>query len=190
MTSGPPDEIRRAIAGEAAARSALVRRFEPLVRAAVHRQLGQDLRHVVDTDDLVQSTLAIAVADIGELSFRGEAAFRAWLLEVTRNRVQMAGRHHRAQRRDVRRQRHLPTALPFPAGQTGPLERAERHEDAERIRDAVERLQPADREIVRLRSFEGRGFEDIARLLGLAGESSARQRFQRALARLALEMDA
>jgi RNA polymerase sigma-70 factor (ECF subfamily) len=181
--------IERAIGGDEEAREELLRHFEPSVRAAVRRHIGEELRQVVDTDDVVQSTFVAAIADIGELSFRGEAAFRGWLLTIARHRVQMAGRHHRAQRRDVRRRQRLATALPVEAAATGPLEKAERHDEADRVRRAVERLAANDREIIELRSFQGRPFDEIASELGLAGESSARRRFQRALERLAIEMD-
>lgn len=181
--------IERAVIGDARAQEALVAHLEPSVRAAVRRLLGADLRRVLDSDDIVQSTFAAALGDIGDLSFRGEAALRAWILTIARHQVQMAGRHHRAQRRDVRRGCHLPTALPVAASATGPLDRAMRDDDADAVHQAVDRLDAPDREIVELRSFQALPFDEIAERLGLAGESSARQRFRRALARLAAEMD-
>ena len=183
------DVIERAVGGDERAQEALVAHLEPAVRASVRYLLGADLRRLLDTDDVVQSTFAVALADIGQLSFRGEAALRAWILTIARHQVQMAGRFHHAQRRDVRRGQHLPTALQIAATATGPLEHATRHDDADAVHQAVERLDASDREIIELRSFQAVPFADIAERLGLAGESSARQRFQRALARLAAEMD-
>jgi DNA-directed RNA polymerase specialized sigma24 family protein len=94
---GVPDDdprhlVERSAAGDRDAMDALVLRYGPGVRAALHASLAPDVRARVDTDDLFQSTMTAALADLRSFRWEGEPAFRAWLLTVARNEALMAGR--------------------------------------------------------------------------------------------------
>jgi RNA polymerase sigma factor (sigma-70 family) len=56
------------------------------------------------------------------------------------------------------------------------------------IRLAMELLEPSDRQILELRDWEERSFVEIAEELGI-GESAARMRYQRALPKLAKNVE-
>jgi RNA polymerase sigma factor (sigma-70 family) len=190
VSEGFSEVLRRAAKGDATAADEFVRRFEEPVRTAIHVRLGPELRARIDTDDLFQSTMSVALSGLDKLDYRGERALLGWLLTIAERKVRMAARHHRADKRDVRRGVRIRTTYPIPGSLTGPLERTARGEEAERIRAAVGQLKKADREAIELRTFEGLSFPEMARRLRLSGEHAARQRFERALARLAKVLDA
>ena len=50
-----------------------------------HGKLGNDLRNVQETQDLVQSAMADAMADVGKL--RNDAAFFAWVCTIIRHKL-------------------------------------------------------------------------------------------------------
>lgn len=184
-----PELLQRAVGGDSAAADEFVRRYGAPVRAVIHLRVGPELRQRVDTDDLFQSTMNVALNSLQGLSYRGENALVGWLRAIAERRVKMAVRHHRAERRDVRRGVRLETGKSLPGAVTGPPDRAARQEEAERIREAVRGLKPMDREAIELRSFEGLTFREMADRLGLSGVHAARQRFERALKRLGRELD-
>jgi RNA polymerase sigma-70 factor (ECF subfamily) len=184
----PDDEveglIRRAAGGDRAAADALVTRYEPSIRAELHRRLGPALRVREDTDDLLQATLVAAMRDLGALEWRGEAAFRAWLATVAERQVRMAGRFHRRERRDARREEASPATGGPPDARTSPSAGAARGEASSSLRAAVARLPEEERRAVELHTFQGLGFPDVAERMGLADRDAARYVFRKALKRL------
>lgn len=173
--------LRRVAAGDRAATNELAARYEAPVRNAIHRRLGASLRVRVDTDDLFQSTIFAAVQELPHFEFVNEKAFLGWLTTIAEWRVRKAARHHRAGKRDVRQERPLGEVHDVAGAGTTPTQGAVRREIADSVRRAVTHLEPPDRRIVELHSFEGLGFREVAERLGLADKDAARYRFQRAL---------
>ena len=52
------------------------------------------------------------------------------------------------------------------------------------MRTALDRLEPEERDLIRLRQSEGLAFEEIAARLAIASPDAARMRFNRAVKRL------
>jgi len=176
--------VRRAQAGDRDAAGELLSRYGGRVRAAIRCRLGPDLRQRVDTDDILQSALAVSLEDLQGLRYEGEKALVHWLTAVAERRLISAARRHRADRRDVGRESPLrPAELP-PGELTSPTQGAVRGEVRESVREAVSRLPPQERRVVELRSYEGLTFEEIATQLGLADRHSARERFRSALRKM------
>lgn len=182
--------IRQASSGDREAADVLARRYEGPLREWIHRRLGPELRAQADTEDLLQSTIVAALDDLPGLSFRGEDAFVAWLAAVAERRILMKARHHRARKRDVRRQRPMEAAAGVPGDFTSPTQGAVRRELAEGIERALKELPPRERRVVELHSFQGRGFDEVAQELGLSGKSAAYRIFERALKNLGRLLDA
>ena len=74
--------IVRAKEGDRDAWKAICERYYPLWMRKFHGKLGNDLRNVQETQDLVQSAMAEAMADVGKL--RNDAAFFAWVCTIIR----------------------------------------------------------------------------------------------------------
>ncbi|MHC4854118.1 MAG: sigma-70 family RNA polymerase sigma factor, partial [Planctomycetota bacterium] len=67
---------------------------------------------------------------------------------------------------------------------TRPSQNFQRKEGAAWVRIGLDLLEPAQREIIVLRQWEGLSFQEIGERLGIT-ENTARMRFQRAVQRLA-----
>jgi len=77
--------IVRAKEGDREAWKAICERYYPLWMRKFHGKLGNDLRNVQETQDLVQSAMAEAMADVGKL--RNDAAFFAWVCTIIRHKL-------------------------------------------------------------------------------------------------------
>lgn len=104
---------------------------------------------------------------------RGEP--RAWLFGIARNAAL-----DKLRRRG--RQAEL-TAEPADLWSLGSVEGAERSERRLAVAAALERLQPAERELIALKFFAGLGNAEIAQVLGIS-ESNAGTKLHRAMTKL------
>jgi RNA polymerase sigma factor (sigma-70 family) len=188
-----PDSITRQLlavhGGDSAALQRLLADHLPWIEAHVRKKLSAVARLDGDTQDFVQETLLEVLRDGPKFVVDSPAAFRALLARMVENNLLDRLRYmHRAQR-DRRRQAPLPSdsvlVLDGPARCiTAPPDRAEANERAAWMRLALELLDPDDREILRLRDWDGLTFVEAGERLGLSEEAS-RKRYTRALPRLA-----
>jgi DNA-directed RNA polymerase specialized sigma24 family protein len=101
-----PDLIRRVRAGEQAAATELVRRFEPEIHKAIRVLLVNfQLNRILDIGDISQAVLAtfFARAAAGEFLVNDPEQLLKLLLTMARNKVRDEARKYQAQRRDRRR---------------------------------------------------------------------------------------
>jgi RNA polymerase sigma factor (sigma-70 family) len=175
--------IARVRAGDREALELLfVRHLPPLQRWARGR-LPKWARQLADTDDLVQDALAQTFKRIEEFEPRHVGALQAYLRQAVLNRI----------RDEVRRKGRQPIAaadleaLELEGGGS-PLEEAIGREGVERYERALERLKPAEREIIIAKVEMGYSYEELAEVLGKPTADAARKAAQRALVRLAEEM--
>jgi RNA polymerase sigma-70 factor (ECF subfamily) len=154
--------VRQARDGDVAALSALVERHQ----GAVYRMA---LSMVSDPDaaqDIAQDAFVKAIR--GLRSFRGEAAFRTWLLTITANTARGSIR-----KRGRRRETALESAPEPAAGEPGADESVVVTEEAERARRMMSRLPEKQRLSVQLRIDEGMSFREIGEAIG-SSEGAAR----------------
>lgn len=154
------------------------------MRARIRRRLGRDLRGRVDTDDLFQSTITDSLASLPAMRFESAEAFLAWLGRATERQVMDAARRHRAERRDVGREEHLPDQAVVPGALTSPTQGAVRGETRAGLARVIERLPDDERRAVHLRSYEDLTFQEMAERMGLPDRHAARSLYQRALKRM------
>jgi RNA polymerase sigma factor (sigma-70 family) len=195
--SGPPaDEtaglLRRLHAGDERALQSLVAGNVDWVRAHVHRRLGRQLHRLEETDDVVQAAMVEVLRFGPRFVVGSEHGFRALMTRIVTN--VLSDRHHwfHAGKRAVGRERQLgdPVVELDPAASvTRPSEAAVRNEEAAWIALALELLEPDDRQVIRLREWDGLSFAAIAERMGTS-EDGARMRFNRALPRLAQGLEA
>lgn len=154
--------VRRARDGEESALSALVKRHTDAVyRVALSIAGDPDVAQDVSQD-------AFLKAFRGLDGFRGDAAFRTWLLTIAANAARGALR-----RQGRRRETDLETAPPVASEGRGPDEDAVLASEAARAREALERLPEKQRLSVQLRVDEGLSFREIAEVIG-STEGAAR----------------
>lgn len=176
--------------GDQEALSAILERHQEWLHRHVRRRLGTHLRGEMESMDMVQE-VAVDVMQYGpKFVCSSEDDFRALLGRIVENNLRDRGRRMHAARRDARRKQELMSGmsvdLDAPAVST-PSMKASRRENEEWMRLALEFLEPTDREVVLLRQFDNRTWEEIGELLEI-GKSAARMRFERALPRLALKI--
>src|SRR5262245_5762259 len=179
--------LERLRAGDTEALGPLFARFRERLRRKIAWHLARDPRLAgrFDASDVVQEALGDAQRQLtAYLADPGPLAFAAWLERLTWQRWRKFQREHLdAQCRTVKRQRRLPDDSgqhPAAAGGSGD---AVRWEQTEQIRQALRLLKREDREVIRLRVYEGRSNPEAGALLRLAPEAVAK-RLERALRRL------
>ena len=176
--------IDRARAGDQEAVDRLfARHVRPLQRWASGR-LPRWARDVSDTDDLVQETLLQTFKRIGHFEPRGSGALLAYLRQAILNRV----------REELRRKGRRPggtrlSGLDLESELSSPLEQAIGQEALDRYDRALERLKPEEQNAVIGRVELGYTYDELAEALDKPSAEAARKAAQRALVRLAEEME-
>ena len=133
-----------------------------------------------DAEDVTERTFVSALAAIGRFRDTG-STFRSWLFRIAHNELANAMRSRR---------RHRWTsidAVPEPAGAVDPAEQLSGHEDARRLRRALQRLAPDRRQVVVLRIIDGLSARETGEVLGRS-EGAVRVLQHRALREMATHL--
>jgi RNA polymerase sigma-70 factor (ECF subfamily) len=195
---GTAEMLARAAQGDRGAWGELLAvHQERLVRVVAFR-MDPRLRGRVDAADVVQDAFVEASAH-REDYFRAQAASTPlflWLRGVVSNKLLEVHRHHLGTRmRDAKREVAVDGAGKrwdetagamygqLTAGLTRPSVAAVRGEMKVRLAEALDAMDPTDREVLALRHFEQLSNAEAAQVLGIA-ERAAAKRYLRALGRL------
>lgn len=146
---------------------------------------GQALRAHEDSRDLLQETWLAAKKAQATFEDRGDGAFVRWLCRIAENCIRARAEHHGAAKRRPPAELERVSALlsRIAAGTIGPLTRADRQEQRERLAEALAELAREEREPFLMRHFEGLEIDTIAERLGTSA-SSVRRLLGRASLRL------
>ena len=183
-----------ASSGDDSARQVLLDRHRARLRRMVVVRLDRRLASRVDPSDVVQETLVEAHRQFSEFLRQRPLPFAAWLRQLAWERILKLHRHHiGAQKRSVGREQQWTAGLDdesaqflagrLPASGTSPSRGVIREELRDRVREALGRLAPNDREILVMRVLEHLSAREIAGILGIT-ERAAKARQTRALKRL------
>ena len=163
------------MSAEADAPGPALERYRSYLLLLARARLDRRLQGKLDASDVVQQTLLEAHRDLAQFRGRSGGEQAAWLRQVLARNLANAARDLGRAKRDVNRERSLQAALDesasgleawLAAEQSSPSQRAERHERAVRLAEAVAALPEAQREAVVLRHWQGRSLADIASQLG------------------------
>src|SRR5919197_2757042 len=189
------DLIERARAGDRAALNALLARHRDRLRRMVEMRLDTRLQARLDASDVVQEAFVEVAQRLEEYLRDPKLPLFLWLRLVVGERLMRLHRHHLgAQMRDVGREvslfrEALPTASSAALAaqllgkHTSPTQAVVRAERLLRLQEALNTLDPLDREILSLRHFEELTAAEAGQVLGIE-ESAAAKRYIRALKRL------
>jgi RNA polymerase sigma-70 factor, ECF subfamily len=164
--------VQRGREGDEAALGALVDRHH----AAAFRVALSLVGDLDRAQDVVQDAFLKAFRALA--GFRGDAAFRTWLLTITANAARGALRRH-----GRRREAALEAAGPVASGDADPEEKAVLSEEAARARAMLEKLPEKQRLAVQLRIDEGLSFKEIGEIIG-SSEGAARVNYFHGIRRL------
>ena len=156
--------VARAVAGDADAVTALVRRHLAAAYAVAHAIVLER----ADAEDVCQDAFTAILARLDEC--RPAESFRAWLLQSVRNRAISFRRWQRVRAAAVLGT--VPGESDVPAAAESPLAAAERADLRARLTAALATLPDAQRTVVLLHDVEGWGHREIGALLGVAEGTS------------------
>jgi RNA polymerase sigma-70 factor (ECF subfamily) len=194
-SSGTVDLLLRARAGDPRALNEIFTRHRDRLRRMVEVRLDHRLQARVDASDVIQDAYVEVVTRLGEYLRDPKVPLFLWLRLVVGERLLKVHRQHLgAQMRDAGREVSLYRgALPQASSaalaaqllgkQTSPTQAAVRAERLLRLQEALNALDPLDREILSLRHFEELTSAEAAQVLAIK-EDAAAKRYVRALRRL------
>jgi RNA polymerase sigma-70 factor (ECF subfamily) len=189
--------IDRVRGGDRRALDELFARHRPRLLRMAEFRLDQRLRGRIDASDVVQETHLEAFRRFERyVAEPNPMPFFLWLRFLTGQKVlELQRRHLGAQRRDVRQEvrfAHAPRpgvsthaiAEHLAGRQERPSQVAMEAEERRRLHDAIDAMDPIDREVLTLRHFEQLSNAETAAELGLE-VSATSKRYTRALRKLA-----
>ena len=187
--------LQRLRDGDQQSLAVLFSRHRDRLWSMVNFRLDRRLKGRVDADDVLQEAYLDAADRVDQFIVEHSGSFFVWLrLVVSQTLVNVHRRHLGAQMRDAKRDisihagQHQQAASTSLALQllghlTSPSQAAVREETARKLEEAVEGMEPIDREVLALRHFEQLTNSEVAEVLGIQ-KKAASIRYIRALKRL------
>jgi RNA polymerase sigma-70 factor (ECF subfamily) len=190
----PDPLLQRIYQGDEQALGELFSRHRDRLCRIVQFRLDRRLVGRIDPDDVLQESYLNAASRVGHLR---EATFSSgfvWLrMIVGQTLIDLHRRHVGAQMRAAGREVSMrggggasstssSLAAQFAGSLTSPSHAAMRDETARRLEEALEQMDPIDREVLALRHFEELSNSEVAEVLGIA-QKAASIRYVRALKR-------
>lgn len=180
------DRLREARGDGSAARAEFLAAYRPYLRCLARDGIGEDLQAKVDASDLAQDVLFAAQQAFPSFRGRTEGELMSWLRRMLANRIvdyarKYGGARRRAQERsieDVLEESSL--AYQVAAAGLTPSQNAAKRELAKSLADALERLSADHREVILLRTRQGRSWNEVAQRMGRSTDA-VRQLWVRAL---------
>jgi RNA polymerase sigma-70 factor (ECF subfamily) len=189
------DMARRVQAGDRSALGALFEHYRERLLRMVDLRLDSRVRGRLDPADVLQDAFVDAVTDLDRYRRDPRTPPFLWLRAIVAERMALVHRQHlgvkmRDAGREVALYREaLPQASTAALASmllgrlTSPTQAAQRAERLLRIQEALNSLDPIDREVLSLRHFEQLNRAEAALALGISEEAGAK-RYIRALKRM------
>ena len=173
--------LDRAREGDWAAAEALIARVTPSVRRWARGRVPHYVRHDANTEDIVQDAVLNALKRLKRVQYRTVGGLQAYLRTSVVNRIRDLIR--------ASKRRGIPVecAEELKDQAASPLESAIMREGLASFLAALQRLRPADRQVIIWRIELGYSVDEIAVRLGKS-KGAAGMSVSRAMARLAKEL--
>lgn len=186
---------RRVQAGDRAALGELFQHYRERLLRMVDLRLDSRIKARLDPADVLQDAFVDAVNDLDRYCREPKLPPFLWLRAIVAERITVLHRQHLgAKMRDAGRELSLYSeALPQASTAalasmllgrlTSPTQAAQRAERLLRVQEALNILDPIDREVLSLRHFEQLNRAEAAQVIGISEEAGAK-RYIRALKRM------
>jgi RNA polymerase sigma-70 factor, ECF subfamily len=192
--TGEDDLVRRIRGGDQTALATMFDRHRGRLEKMVRLRLDCRLQGRIDPSDVLQEAFVDASRRLVDYASNPEFPVFVWLRFLTSQRLNMVHRQHFGPTRNPVREVSLYSGAPPQADSlslaqqllgrlTTPSEGAVRVELQLRVQDALNAMDPIDREVLALRHFEELTNKETAAVLGLK-QTAASNRYIRALGRL------
>jgi RNA polymerase sigma-70 factor (ECF subfamily) len=195
------DLMRRTQSGDQQALAELFTRCRERLWQMVRLRLDRRLQGRLDPEDVLQEVYLDYARRLPEYAANPALPFYLWLRGLTGQRlIDLHRQHLGAKMRDAGQEVSLYRGALPPASSgslaaqllghlTSPSQAAIRAETQLRVQEALNGMDPMDREVLTLRHFEMLTYEETAQVLGIK-KSAASQRYVRALKRLKAALSA
>ena len=156
---------------------------------SVRFRLGRELRTKIQSWDVLQEVMLECLRSLESFEPRSPASFLRWLDKIVENRIRNLLDYFHAGKRNIRRETSLdrtaPGAEPRPVVDQlpSPSEAVVLAEEAVLLEEAIDQLNPHERDVIVSRMIEQRSFEDVGADYGISRDA-ARMRCNRAMAKL------
>ncbi len=186
--------LARMRGGDKEALAALFSRHRDRIARGIRFRLDHRLQRRLDVEDILQDVFLDAAQRMASFEGTNEQSFFIWLRMVAgQTMIDLHRRHLGAKLRDAGREvspggkypqvTSTSIALQIAADRTSPVQAAIRAEMSTQIEQAIDGMDPIDREVLALRHFEELSNSEVAEVLGIQ-QKAASIRYVRALARL------
>lgn len=169
--------LLRGRAGDAEALSLLFERYRGRLAVLIHYRLGQELRQVMEVDDVIQEVLLRACRDMDQFSYQSPGSFFRWLASITDHVITDLSRHeHREKRRAVEMVRFRSESNPRgpePVDTETPSRVLAHKESVEGLIAQLDALPEAYRRVIVLTKIEGLSTVEVGERMGRSRESVA-----------------
>lgn len=187
--------LQRAAAGDGRAQEELFSRYRDRLKRMVHLRLSRRLQGRVDDSDVLQEAYLDICQQLKDYVQAPRAPFFLWLRHMTGLKLaEVHRRHLGAQMRDADREVSLhrgglpdadsvSLAAQLLGKLTTPSQAAIKAEQRLQVQEALNGMDPTDREVLALKHFEQLSTSEIAEVLGMS-KAGAGSRYLRAIKRL------
>lgn len=168
--------VQRVKDGDSEAFAGLFDKYRGRLGVLIHYKLGQDLRRLVDVDDVLQETLMKAYRDIGRFEYRSPGSFMNWLARIAEHVIADLGRFQGRQKREadiVRFRSDSNPGGPEPVDSMTPSRIFRENEALARLIQELDRLPEDYRTVILLAKVEGLTTGGIAERLGKSKEATS-----------------
>ncbi len=181
--------LEDARAGSAEALDALFQQAAGRLLAVIRLRMGPQLRGRLESRDILQSTLLKAFERLDQLQGGNSQSLMGWLVRIAENEIRDQDDFHGRRCRDAAKDAGLDenVAAGLVAQLRSQVSRLIQDEEAVRLEQALEAIEPHYREIILLRKYEELGFETIGARLGKSPDA-CRMLMARALAALTVKL--
>jgi RNA polymerase sigma-70 factor (ECF subfamily) len=162
--------------GDKLAIEQLCRIYGERVRRIIRLRIDRKLRSKIDSVDVVQDALILAMGGLKDFTYRNEGDFLRWLSKIAENKLHDILDKFYTEKRDIRRE------IPFkkvennteevsfmaaePLDTTTPSVLLFKKEQLDRLESAIDELKPDYREVIYLSRIERLSNAEIAEKLG------------------------
>ncbi len=185
MARSSAELLQLAAHGDEAAREELLEKHRERLTRMVASQMDVRLARRIDASDVVQEATIEAARRLPEFMERPSVDFYVWLRWIARERlIDMRREHLGTQKRDARRELHRVSGEEHSAVElakilvsdlTSPSGNVQRNQQRQAVRDALDRLDSKDHEILVLRHYEQLSLSQVAEVLGMSKSGVGRR---------------
>jgi len=151
------------------------------VRRIIRFRLNQKLRPKLDSLDVVQDVLLLAMGGLKDFTYRSEGDFLRWLSRIAENKIRDIFDEFHTEKRDIRKEIPFKEQRRSTGGTVGaalgsirvptPSVIMCKKEALDRLEKALDDLKPEYKEVVVLKRIEGLSYDEIGERLGKSAKA-------------------